>query len=137
MGKGTKKLRPFDLPKLFTKTEFLYDRTVAFDILLLEVVEKVSSLTNHFVHTTAAVVVVVVVLQVLGEVVDSGGENRDLYFGRTGVFLVGLVSGDDSLLCVFLQHDIHLIKILINLLCYRWTQQAAGEVLMNSLTRVP
>ena len=64
MDKGTKILRPFDLLKLFTKTEFLYDCTVAFDILLLEVVEKVSSLTNHFVHTAAAVVVVVVVFQV-------------------------------------------------------------------------
>ena len=66
MGKGTKKIRPFDLPKLFTKAELVYDCAVAFDILLLEVVEKVSSLTNHLVHTTAAVVVVVVVLQVLG-----------------------------------------------------------------------
>ena len=83
MDKGTKKLRPFDLPKLFTKTEFVYDCAVAFDIFLLEVVEKVSSLTNHFVHTAAAVVVVVVVLQVFGKFVDSGGENRDLYFGST------------------------------------------------------
>ena len=84
-------LRPFDLPKLFTKTEFLYDCTVAFDILLLEVVKKVSSLTNHLVHTAAAVVVVVIVLQVLSELIDSGSENRDLNFGRTGVFFCNMI----------------------------------------------
>jgi len=107
-GKRDEKLRPFGLLKLFTKTEFFYDRTIAFDVFLLEVVKKVSSLTNHLVHTATAVVIVVVVFQVFGKFVDSGCENSDLYFGRTCVFFVCLVSNDDCLFCVFL-HDIHLI----------------------------
>jgi hypothetical protein len=33
--------------------------------------------------------------EVLGQVVDAGGEKRDLDFGRAGVLLVGLVIRDD------------------------------------------
>ena len=86
------------------------DCTIALDILLLEVVEKVSSVTYHLLETAAAVVVVVVSLEVLGEVLDAAGKKRDLYLGRTGVALVGLVSVDNCLLFV-LDHDVfHLSK---------------------------
>ena len=115
-------LRPFDLPKLFTKTEFLYDCTVALNVLLLEVTEKVSSVTDHLKHTAAAVMVLGVSLEVLGEVVDSLGENSDLNLGRTGVALVSSIGGDDFLLNVFKHHDkvlsesakarFHLVKYL-------------------------
>jgi hypothetical protein len=33
--------------------------------------------------------------QVLGQVIDPGGEERDLNFGRAGVLIVGFVLSDD------------------------------------------
>jgi hypothetical protein len=33
--------------------------------------------------------------EVLGQVIDPGGQQRDLDFGRTGILLVGFVGGDD------------------------------------------
>jgi hypothetical protein len=33
--------------------------------------------------------------QVLGQVIDPGGEQRDLDFGRSGILLVGFVFCDD------------------------------------------
>ena len=44
-------------------------------------------------------------LEVLGEVVDSLGENSNLNLGRTGVALVSCVGSDDFLLYVFKHHD--------------------------------
>ena len=95
---------------LLSDTQLCNDCTVALDINLLKVVKKVSSVTYHLLETAAAVVVVVVSLEVLGEVLDAVGKKRDLYLGRTGVALVGLVSVDNSLLFV-LDHDVfHLSK---------------------------
>ena len=42
-----------------------------------------------------AVLVLLVDLEVLGEVVDAAGEQRDLHLGRAGVGLVEPVLGDD------------------------------------------
>jgi hypothetical protein len=33
--------------------------------------------------------------QVLGQVIDAGGEQSDLNFGRAGVLIVSLILGDD------------------------------------------
>jgi hypothetical protein len=44
------------------------------------------------------VVVLVVRLEVLGQRVDAMRQDRDLYLGRTGVTLVGLVLVDNELL---------------------------------------
>ena len=60
-------------------------------------------MTNHLLKTTAAVVILVIALEVLGKVLDSVGQKRDLNLGRTGVTLVGSVLRDDGLLFV-LQH---------------------------------
>ena len=67
-------------------------------------------MTYHLLETAAAMIVVVVRLQVLGEVLDAAGKERDLYLGRACVTLVGLVGVDDCLLFV-LDHDVfHLSK---------------------------
>jgi hypothetical protein len=80
----------------------LFDNcSVTIDILLHKVVEKVTSVTNHLEKTATRVMVLVVVLEVLVEGVDSVGENRDLYLGRTGIGFVSAVFGDYCLLFVF------------------------------------
>jgi hypothetical protein len=74
---------------LFTQTEFLNDRTIAVDVFLHQVVEKVAAMTDHFEQATTGVVVFLMLFQVLGQVVDAASQNRDLDFGRTRVTLVG------------------------------------------------
>ena len=73
---------------LFTQTQFLDDGAVTVDILLHQVVEKVTAMTDHLEQATTGVVVLFVHLQVLGQIVDAAGQDRDLNFGRTGVTLV-------------------------------------------------
>lgn len=80
-------------------------------------------MTNHLQKTAAAVVILLVCLQMLVQGVDAVGQNGDLYFGRTGVTLVGLVLLD-NLLLDFLFHDIHLKKINV---LRRETKKSVGE----------
>ena len=96
--------------KLFTDAAAFDNRTVAFDVVLLEIVEELSSLTDHLLHTSAAVVVLGVLLKVLGELCDSLGENSDLNLGRTGVALVSSVLLDDVVLEFLLHGIFHLSK---------------------------
>ena len=87
------------LLKLLSETELFNDRTVAVDVSLLKVTEKVSSVTNHLQHTAAAVMVLVVSLEVLGKVLDSVGQKCDLNLGRTCVAFVSGIFFDNSLFC--------------------------------------
>ena len=89
--------------ELLTETELLNDSSVALDIGLLEVAEKVSSVSYHLLKAAAAVVVLVVGLEVLGKVLDSVGKKCDLYLGRTCVALFCSVLLNNCLLFVF-QH---------------------------------
>lgn len=97
---------------LLTQTELLDDRTVTSDIGLLEVCEKVSSVTDHLEKAATAVVILVVRLHVFGQIVDAVGQECNLNLGRTGVSLVHCVLLDDSLLCVLVHCGFHLSKII-------------------------
>ena len=70
-------------------------RAVAVDVLLGQVVQEVAALTDHHEEAAAAVVVVLVHPQVLGQLVDAGGEDGNLDLGRTGVALMGCILGND------------------------------------------
>ena len=96
--------------KLLTDTAAFDDRTVAFDIVLEKVVEELSSLTDHLLHTSAAVVVLGVLLKVLGELSDSLGKNSDLNLGRTGVAFVNREGLDDVLLVFLCDHGVSPFK---------------------------
>ena len=80
---------------LLTDAQLGDDSTVTVDILLCQVVQQVAALTDHHQQAAAGVVVVLVYTQVLGQLVDAGGEDGDLDFGRTGVALVGSILQDD------------------------------------------
>jgi len=109
---------------LSSQTELCDDRTVAFDIVLLEVAEKVTSMTYHLVQTAAAVMVLLVCLQVLSESVDSVSQDRDLYFGGSCVTVMNLVLFDKSCLLFLCDHFVHLIIFLFS----PTPQQRAGEM---------
>ena len=91
---------------LSSQTELANDGTVTLNIVVLQIVEEVSSVTDHLLKTAAAVEVVLVCLQMLGERCDSVGQKRDLHLGRTGISFMGCVLLDNALLFVF-QHDFY------------------------------
>jgi hypothetical protein len=92
--------------KLLTDTAAFDNGTVTFDVVLEKVVKELSSLTDHLLHTSAAVVVLGVLLEVLGELAVSLGEDSDLYFGRTGVAFVYSKLFDDVLLVFLCDHGV-------------------------------
>ena len=83
---------------LLSDVESCDDRTVALDIVVHQILEKISSATNHLKESATAVVVVGVSLEMLVERVDSVGKNRDLYLGGSGIAFASCVLGDDCLL---------------------------------------
>ena len=108
---------------LLSQAELANDRAVTLDIVLLQVVQQTSSVTDHLLKTAAAVEVLLVDFQVLGQVSDAVGQNSNLYFGRTCVALVSSVLLDDAVL-EFLLHGIFTFQKNIYL---RFTQQSVGE----------
>ena len=108
---------------LLSDVESCDDRTVALDVVVHQILEKVSSATNHLKESATAVVVVGVSLEMLVERVDSVGKNRDLYLGGSGIAFASCVLGDDCLLFsfshVFSPHEKYF---------YARAQQSVGEV---------
>ena len=80
-------------------------------------------MTDHLEQTASAVVVVLVDLEVFGQFVDTGRQNGDLYFGRTGVAFVSFVRSDYFLL-LFSGHFIITFQIIIP-----YTERSAGDCL--------
>ena len=63
--------------------------------MLLEVIKELAAATGHLQQTSARMEVFPVRSQMLGQVIDPGGEQSDLNFGRAGVLIVSLILGDD------------------------------------------
>src|SRR6187402_2487399 len=89
---------PLPVKLLLTQTQLLDQTVVALDVLLLEVREQAAALVDHHQQAAARMVILVVALEVLGQVADALGEDRDLDFGGTGVALGLGVAGNDFLL---------------------------------------
>ncbi len=67
---------------LLADAELGDDRTVTLDVLGSQVVQHLAALTDHLEQAAAAVVVVDVHLQMLGELLDAGSQDRDLDLGE-------------------------------------------------------
>ena len=78
-----------------TKAQFSDDGTVPLNVLLLEVVEQVSSVADHLQQAAAGMMVLLWTFTCSGQVVDSLGEQSDLDLRGTGVILAGAVSFDN------------------------------------------
>ena len=115
---------PF-LRVLLTKAEFFDEGAISLNIRLLEVSEKVSSVTYHFEKSAVGVIVMRVLLDVLVQVVDAGSQNSDLDLRRTGVALVGGILSHDGLLFFFG----HFVSPHSK--CWQLTQGAVGERLRS------
>ena len=75
--------------------EALDEATVLLDVLLLDVGQEATTLTNEHQQATTGVVVVLVELDVLGQALDALGQKRDLHLRGTGVVLVLAVLLDE------------------------------------------
>src|SRR5207253_6104598 len=84
--------------KLAADAEPLPDRAVAVDVLLGQVFQQPAAAADQQQQPATAVVVVLVHLQVLGQVIDPPGQQRDLDLRRTGVTLTGRVLRQDLFL---------------------------------------
>src|SRR5271165_2345355 len=68
---------------------------VALEIFALQVTEQTPALADLHEQAAAAVVILLVDLQVLGQLVDRGGEDRDLDVGGTGIVRTASVLAGD------------------------------------------
>ena len=72
-------------PVLSTQSQLCDECSVALHVLFLEIPKQAPTLADHHEQTSPAVMVLLVDLQVLGEVVDPLGEQRDLDLRGAGV----------------------------------------------------
>lgn len=71
--------------RLATQSELTDDRAVALNVDAREVIEHAAALTHEHQQASTAVVVLLVDLEMLGEVDDAVGHQRNLDLGRTSV----------------------------------------------------
>lgn len=90
---------------LLTDAELGDQRTVAVDVLLLEVRQHGTALADHLEQAAAGVVVLLVDLEVLSELLNARGQDSDLDLRRTGVGRVGAVCLDNGSLVFLTDHD--------------------------------
>ena len=84
---------------LLTDTELLNNSTVALNVFSLEVIQQAATLTYQVGQCTLGVEVLAVLLEVLGKVVDTEGEQGDLALCSTGVLgVVAILSKELSFL---------------------------------------
>lgn len=102
---------------LSTETETLNQGTVTVDVDALEVIKHTTTIADHQQQTTTGVVIMLVLLEVLGQISDTLGQQSNLDLRGAGVTLVGSVSLDDFLL--FLSRKCHGILLMVAARCTR------------------
>ena len=80
---------------LLAETQLLQQVVVFGEVLALDVIKKLATAAGHLEKSAAAMEVLAMRAQVLGQVIDPGGEQRDLDVAGAGVLLVGFVLGYD------------------------------------------
>jgi hypothetical protein len=73
---------------LIPQAQFLDDLPVIVDIRALQVIEEATTLADHLEKSTTPVMVLLVGAEVVGQVIDAFGEQRDLNASRSTVSLV-------------------------------------------------
>jgi hypothetical protein len=76
--------------KSVAQLQLLRDRGVPFHVRVMKIIQQATALANHHQKPAARAMVFFVALQVLGQMVDALGQERDLHVSRTGVLLVQL-----------------------------------------------
>lgn len=118
---------------LLSQAELADDRAVTLDVVLLQVVQQTSSVTNHLLQTAAAVEILLVSLEVLGQVSNAVGQDSNLYFGGTCVALVSSILLDDVEFYFFLHGFFTFQKIFIYVsLSNRWVKKLLDSLVSEN-----
>ena len=80
---------------LFSKVQLLQQFVVLWQVMPFHVIEQFPAAAGHLEESAAGVEVLAMRAQMLGQVIDSGSEQRDLDLTRAGVLIVDLIFGDD------------------------------------------
>ena len=80
---------------LLAKVQLLQQLGILGKIVLLEVIEQLATAGGHLQEAAAALEILAVRAEMLGQVIDPGGEQRDLDVAGAGVLLVGFILADD------------------------------------------
>lgn len=86
---------PVRFKALFTKAELREDIGILVQFVLLEIIEELTTTARHLEQATARMEILAVGAEMLGQMIDPGGEQCDLDFGRTGIGVVGFELSDD------------------------------------------
>ena len=85
---------------LLTQAERLDKCTIAIDVLVVEILQQLTTATYHLCQGAGGTKVLVILLQVLSEVSDTIGEQSHLALNRTSVLgVLAILAEDLSLLC--------------------------------------
>src|SRR5690606_38216359 len=80
-----------------TQAQLLDQALVALVVLALEIVEQAAAAVDQLQEAAAAVVILLVDLEVLGQLLDAGGQQGDLDLRRAGVVGAARVVGNNLL----------------------------------------
>ena len=78
-----------------TQTEFIDDCAIALEVCALKIFQQAAPLADFDKQTSTARVIFFVGLQMSGQIVDRLSQERDLHFGRAGVFFTALEAADN------------------------------------------
>lgn len=84
--------------RLLTQTQALFDLSVTLRIFVFQVRQMATALSNQLEQATTRVFVLFMYLEMLNQLIDPGGQERDLYLGRTGIRRMNLMLFDYRLL---------------------------------------
>src|SRR5690606_20876511 len=90
--------RPRGAPLSAPDAQPLDQRAVARLVAHLDIVQQLAALADHLQQAPPRVIVLLVALEVLGQVRDALGEDRDLHLGRAGIALLRRVVPDELFL---------------------------------------
>jgi hypothetical protein len=97
---ATERGPPVVAKRLLAYTETSDDFLVSLVVLATEIVEKTAALAYHLEQSLTGVVVLGVDLEVIRQILDASGQNRDLDLGRPGVRVVDSIVLDQLVLVI-------------------------------------
>lgn len=86
---------PVRLKALAAEAQLLQQLVILWQIVPLQIIEELATARSHLEKPAARVEILAVRAQVLGQVIDASGQERDLDLGRAGILFVSLIFGDD------------------------------------------
>ena len=80
---------------LLAQVKLLEKLLILAEVVTLDVVEQFATTGCHLQQAAATMEVLAVGAKMLGQVIDPGGQDRDLDFGRSGILIVSFEFCDD------------------------------------------